>query len=107
MTDLPIACTLTTAELRARQEGLIRRLVAEAVETAGEAGGYRFRLPPAERSLELAFALIRAERACCPFLRFELRCGPGEGAVELSLSGPEGTRAFLDDLLAGAVEPPP
>jgi hypothetical protein len=102
MAELPIACSLTTSELHARQEGLIRRLVAAAVETAGEEGGYRFRLPPTERSLELAFDLIRAERACCPFLRFELRCEPGDDPIELSISGPAGTRSFLDDLLAGA-----
>ena len=49
-------------------------MVAEAEETVGEEGGYRFCLPSTERSLELAFELIRAERACYPFLRFELRC---------------------------------
>lgn len=105
MNTLPIACSLTSAELRARQEGLVRRLVAEAVEISAEADGVRFLLPSAESSLELAFGLIRAERACCPFLQFDLRCEPGKGPIQLTLSGPEGTKEFLDDLLSGAAAP--
>lgn len=102
MKSLPIACTLTSAELHARQEGLVRRLMQEALEVTPAEEGCAFTLPPVEASLDLALELIRAERACCPFLRFDLVCEPAAGPIRLTLSGPEGTGQFLTELLNGA-----
>jgi hypothetical protein len=39
------------------------------------------------------------ERQCCPFLRFNIRLEPGEGPIWLELSGPEGTKDFLNSFL--------
>ena len=36
------------------------------------------------------------ERRCCPFLSISLELTPNGGPVWVRLSGPEGTRAFLD-----------
>src|SRR5207253_2529614 len=41
-------------------------------------------------------ALIETERACCPFLSFQLIVEPDRGSVSLELTGPAGTREFLE-----------
>lgn len=39
---------------------------------------------------------IRNERRCCPFLRFAVELEPDGGPIRLRLTGPTGTREFLD-----------
>lgn len=36
------------------------------------------------------------ERRCCPFLTFAIEVAPSAGPVWLTLTGPDGTREFLD-----------
>jgi hypothetical protein len=38
---------------------------------------------------------VAAERACCPFLRFELALEPEEGPIRLRITGPADTKGFL------------
>jgi hypothetical protein len=44
--------------------------------------------------------LVALEQACCPFLTFALDTRPGE--TVLTISGPEGAAALLDDAFGGA-----
>ena len=44
---------------------------------------------------------VDLERRCCAFLRFELTVEPGGGPVWLELTGPPGTREFLQAELDG------
>jgi hypothetical protein len=48
---------------------------------------------------------IADERLCCPFLQFSLQVGPVATPMQLSLTGPEGVKEFLQaelgDLLKG------
>jgi hypothetical protein len=48
--------------------------------------------------MELA-DVIAAEHQCCRFLRFNVIVEPGDGAVTLDVSGPDGTVEFLEQLL--------
>lgn len=100
MNDLPIACTLSRADLRARREGLLAdlRRRADAHEVLAE--GYRLRLAANEDTLSAVAAAIEAERHCCRFLRFRITVEPDGGPIWLELSGPPGTREFLSALLA-------
>lgn len=97
--DLPIACDLTPGELAERRDGLLPGLVARANATERVAGGYRFRFDPANGLLAEIAAVVDAERRCCRFLRFGLVVEPGDGPVELEVTGPEGTAEFLSDLV--------
>jgi hypothetical protein len=38
---------------------------------------------------------ISRERLCCPFLEFTLKVSPDDDPISLLLSGPEGTKDFL------------
>ena len=43
--------------------------------------------------------MIAKERKCCRFLDFELKVHAAEGPVWLAISGPEGTKHFLESML--------
>jgi hypothetical protein len=102
--SLPIACNLSGSEFQERRNGLLRR-VGEAVLEVKELGdGYAYRFPSdSDWLIELA-NLIALERQCCPFLKFSIQVGPGDGAIWLELSGPASTKEFLNSLFKTAIE---
>jgi len=83
---------------RAGHFALLKRLFGEAVlerrNIASPEEGYAFRFDADAFSDVSQF--IRNERLCCPFLTFVVELSPRGGPLWLSLSGPGGTRAFLD-----------
>jgi hypothetical protein len=97
--DAPVACRLTDAEQRARQQVLQREVFGGVEERRELADGYALRFPGDAAWLETLAAFIRFERDCCPFFTFELRCEPQSGPLWLHLRGPEGTKAFVAGLL--------
>ena len=100
MSDLPVACTLSPAALQARREGLLADLLERANAVEELADGRRFRFTASRDMLELIGRVIEAERHCCRFLRFRLTVEPDAGPVLLELTGPAGTRQFLESLSA-------
>lgn len=96
---LPIVCRLMGPTFREREEEL-QREVFSAVTAARElADGYALRFPGEAAWLATLAEFIRFERACCPFLRFELHVEQQEGAFWLRLRGPEGAKEFIAELL--------
>lgn len=74
---------------------LIRRLFGGTAESREPiTDGYAYRFPP--DALEGLSRFVLNERKCCPFLSFSLEIAPADGPVWLRLTGPEGTREFLD-----------
>ena len=94
--NLPIACTLTPDALSARKAGLLARVVRQATERVDIEDGVSLSFP-AGAFADVA-AVIDAERVCCRFLQFTLVVEPDSGPLSLSLTGPPGTRDFLDAL---------
>lgn len=101
MTDLPVACTLAPGDLAARRGGLLPGLAAWGARVEAIEGGRRWVFPFERGLLPALAAIVDAEHRCCPFLRFALTVEPGDGAVTLTVTGPEGTEAFLASLLDG------
>jgi hypothetical protein len=97
--DLPVACTLSPADLAARRGGLLPGLVARAVEAKAIEGGRSWRFDWAAGLLAEIAAVVEAEHQCCRFLRFALTVEPGEGPITLVVTGPQGTKEFLEGLL--------
>jgi hypothetical protein len=95
--DLPVACTLTPGTIAIRKAGLLPGLVGRAESKEDMQDGVRFRFPP--DALTAVVATVDAERQCCRFLRFEIVVEPDAGPIWLSLTGPPGTREFLDSLI--------
>lgn len=94
---LPLACVpdaIPAAE-RPLHFQLIRQLFeTEAEERTDVPGGYEFRFPATAFNALSRF--VSNERRCCPFLRFELAIEPGDGPIRLKVTGPDGTREFLN-----------
>lgn len=95
MPDLPVACTLSPAALKARREGLLNDLVGRAEQRLAVAGGYRLRFVASDGILSAIARTVEAERQCCRFLRFTITIEPDGGPILVDLTGPPGTREFL------------
>ena len=98
--SLPVACSLSAATIRTRRAQLLPGLVATAATREALPNGLRLQFAPSGEILQAIASTIDAERQCCRFLRFELTIEPDGGPVWLVLSGPPGTAAFLDALVA-------
>ena len=99
MSNLPVACTLSTEALQVRREGLLSRLLARAEHREVFPEGFRARFAPDDETLALIAMSISAERHCCRFLRFQVVVEPDGGPIWLELSGPSGTGDFLAALI--------
>jgi len=96
---LPIACSLTSAELREREATLLAQIIAAIIETEELQNGYAFHIPGDGERIRQVAELLEAERECCPFLVFEVSALPNMGPVTVRVSGPAGTKEFLSSLL--------
>jgi hypothetical protein len=95
MAEIPVACTLSSSDLRERERTVLAALRAHVRKVDAGPAGYALHLAATDEAIAAAMALIQVERRCCPFLRFDLSVEPGEGPVRLALTGPPGTREFL------------
>jgi hypothetical protein len=77
---------------RAAHAALIGRLLSGSLERTPLDDGYALRFP-AESFADVA-RFVENERRCCPFLTFQVTVARGE--VALRLTGPSGTRTFLE-----------
>jgi hypothetical protein len=99
MESLPVACTLTPADLASRRDGLLPGLASRATASAPIEGGRSWRFANAPGLVADLAAVIEAEHLCCRFLRFALTVEPGDGPVTLDVTGPDGTAEFLEGLV--------
>ena len=99
MKELPIVCALPEAQLRERAGGLLARLVAAAGERRLTDDGAVLELATTPENLEVLHQVVAAERECCRFLRFRVTYEPDLGPISLEITGPAGTREFLQATL--------
>ena len=98
-TSLPIACSLSSAELHAQRETLLPGLAAHAVAQTALPHGMRFRFSATAERMRQIDAVVRRESACCPFLEFRVGLALGGSSLTLDVTGPEGTERVLELLL--------
>jgi hypothetical protein len=98
MTQLPLACELSTVDLQRRKAGLLASVRTRATALTPSLDGLRAEFPDSPTVLADILELIRLESACCRFLQFDLRTGPQGAPTTLTLSGPPGTDTFLAGL---------
>jgi hypothetical protein len=99
VSNLPIACTLSPAAVKARREDLLGSLIRRADERIDVPDGYRVRFAAADDTLPAIAKVIDVERQCCRFLTFNIRVEPDGGSIWLDVTGPPGTREFLTGML--------
>ena len=93
--DMPVACCLTSAELREREATILAQFRSAVIDTEELLNGYAFRVPDDRKWVAITAEMIVAERECCPFFTFELVAQPGKGPVVVRVTGPAGTKDFL------------
>ena len=98
MSSNPIVCTLPADDLRARREGELAALAKLARSCNWLRNGVRLEFGAASETLAAIARIVDAERQCCRFLRFEIVVEPDGCAIALAVTGPAGTREFLDSL---------
>lgn len=94
----PIFCALPADDLRARRDGELAALAKLARRSDWLPNGARLEFAAASETLAAITRIVDAERQCCRFLRFEIVVEPDGGAIALAVTGPDGTREFLDSL---------
>jgi hypothetical protein len=100
MSDLPIACTLTEAQMRERRETVLKNIRSQIMEVRELPDGYAFRFEAGDEQLDALARMINLERKCCAFLRFALTMEPGGGPLWLEITGPGAAKPFLRAELA-------
>ena len=99
MDEPPIICELQPGELRKRREGLLAGLGRRVRGREDRGDGVRLQFAPQGDTLALIASVVDAERQCCRFLRFGIQVEPDGGPIYLDLTGPPGTREFLEGVL--------
>jgi hypothetical protein len=94
----PIACTLTPGELHCQAAELLPGLAARASGGDWTEVGMHLRFASTAGNLAAITSTIDRERSCCAFLTFRLEVPAAGGDFLLGVSGPAGTREFLDAL---------
>jgi N-acetyltransferase len=93
--ELPIACTLTAAELQQRRETVLQKVRQTVLGVTELVDGYTYKFPASSEVLSELASLIDLERRCCPFLQFCLTVEPNNGSLLLEITGPQGAKEFL------------
>jgi hypothetical protein len=95
MSNVPVACTLSAAEMRARGEDVVAPLFASVQQLEELPDGYRFAFPAEADGARDLLEFVLSERACCPFFTFELTFASPHQVVWLTLRGGEGVKEFV------------
>ena len=84
---------------RERHQATMGQLQSAVEEIRELPEGYEFALSAETSTILAAAEFISLERQCCPFLTFELDV-PSGGPILLRLTGSEGVKAFLQEVLS-------
>jgi hypothetical protein len=96
--SIPIACSLTSSELEARQASVFEKLSKAVLEKKETPDGYAFRFPSENEWLGELVNFIIPERSCCPFITFRLTAEAGNGPIWLELVVAEEAKPVVADL---------
>ena len=101
---LVVACAPDAIAANERKDhfALARRLLGAVGRGAPIENGMAFALP-ADSLISVA-QFVQNERKCCPFMTFEIRVGAAAEPISLRVTGPVGTREFLQAELASITE---
>jgi hypothetical protein len=92
--EIPIACTLSGAELVDRGDE-VKDLFAAVEEVRELPDGYAFRFPGSDTTAASLLEFTLAERRCCPFFIFELVFELNEGPIWVKLRGSAAVKEFV------------
>jgi hypothetical protein len=93
-----LACNFNaiSAQDRSRYTHLFEQIQAAITDRRELADGYDFRLNGDSLSLLDVAQWVSFERLCCPFFSFQLQTNGEESDYWLTLRGPDGAKAIID-----------
>jgi|SRR2546425_10405162 len=94
--DLPIVCTLSTAELQERKATILASVRNAELGRSRIPGGYRYEFANHSTTLRDVCRIVALERQCCRFLNFDLT--ENEKTIRLDVSGQPEALAIVEDL---------
>lgn len=90
-----VACKLTTPELQERKRTVIATLKSFVLEKVETKHGIQYKFEGTDHLIDLVSSFIKTERLCCDFFDFTMSIR-ADGSLWLELSGPEGTKQFIN-----------
>ena len=92
---IPLACDLNaiSADERPAHHALAQRLMSFPAVVRDLPDGLACQWPAT--AYEDVIRFLGYERRCCPFLTITITVSPDGGPLDVALTGPEGTTAFL------------
>jgi len=95
----PVTCKLTTPRFRERKATVLERLRSQILEKKELENGFEFRFSGTDSMLDELTEFIKTERTCCTFFTFGLTIGAEENDIRLRLTGPVGSKEFIESEL--------
>ncbi|SNT39698.1 hypothetical protein SAMN05421640_3762 [Ekhidna lutea] len=89
-----LTCQLTSKELQERRETVITEIKKKIVSKTELEFGYIFFFTNSDACIDMLAEFIKTESKCCNFFSFKLELAPSS-QLSLTLSGPEGTKEFI------------
>jgi hypothetical protein len=96
MAETKLTCKLTTPELQQRKSTIIAELKNQVLEKIETEDGFKYKFECSNKMLDLLSSFIKTERLCCDFFVFSLTTSGDTKFTWLELSGPEGTKDFIN-----------
>jgi hypothetical protein len=93
--DLPIACTLSEAELHARRRAIMDVFRTMPVRMSELPDGYTLTFPATTGALLQLAQLVDMERQCCPFLTFKIVVEAVQAGLRLEVTGPQEAKKVI------------
>lgn len=100
--NIPLACTLTGDELRARGSE-VADLFAQTTQVRELRDGFALAFPGGDDVTHALLDFIIAERACCPFYSFSLQSPSPHQTVWLQVRGRREAKELIRAALPGDV----
>lgn len=94
-----LSCKLTSSALRERKATVISSLRKKLAIKKDIPGGFEYIFPGSDEIIDELVDFIKSERQCCNFFQFNLNISGDTNEVRLSITGPEGSRRFLENEL--------
>ncbi len=95
--NLPVACTLTEAEMRERRQTILDSVRRAALNVKSLPLGYAYGFEPTSEVLAHLSCLVDLERQCCPFLTFRIVVEAGNQPICLEVTGPLEAKTVIAD----------
>jgi hypothetical protein len=106
MMNIPIACSLTEAELRERRQAIVDTFRNMQVTARELPDGYAFTFLASSEALQRIAQLVDMERQCCAFLTFDIVVEAGQAATRLEVTGPREAKQLIAEYFSFASAPP-